>query len=57
MEQLTTNEKKCPNCQSMNVYYTGGSIGGTFSAGKMTQHTYKCFDCEKFFIFIGDKPT
>lgn len=51
-----TNEKQCPSCQSKNVNYTGVSVGGTLSAGKMTWHTYKCDNCGKLFIYFGDKP-
>lgn len=57
-EELTTNEKKCPKCGSLNVQYQG--LGHAPGVGdriaKNYKYQFKCQACEVVFWYIGEFP-
>jgi predicted RNA-binding Zn-ribbon protein involved in translation (DUF1610 family) len=54
-----TNKKKCPNCQSENIYLVGkmGNVVSIPPGGEIPepdQSVYECKDCGELFILIED---
>jgi predicted RNA-binding Zn-ribbon protein involved in translation (DUF1610 family) len=57
-DQITTKEKKCPQCGSVDISYLGvsGVTGSGFPIRKDTQsHQYKCNKCNTQFRYSGKK--
>lgn len=58
-EIKTTKDKKCPYCESENVFYRRaqslGRASSTSEYPKATQEVWKCRDCEDVFFYDGDQ--
>jgi transposase-like protein len=55
----TTREKKCPYCRSANVEYVGASYGRVTASERrpdITDHQFKCQDCQEHFWYGGPFP-